>query len=145
HRYRRDKHQLDRTLHQLSEAIEHLVEPPTLARHLLDAPAELLGVSRGALFQGQGDPPLFRMAGARGPVPVLTELAPGCPLVDAIQRRPVVTLQDVRSEAEREQLELLGAEVALALSHDGKLHGFLLLGPKESGYYETEDINLLSA
>src|SRR5262249_48080962 len=48
--YRRDKHQLDRTLHQLSDAIEHLVEPPTLARHLLDASAELLAVSRGALF-----------------------------------------------------------------------------------------------
>ncbi len=49
--YRRDKHQLDRTLHQLSEAIEHLVEPPTLARHLLDASAELLAVSRGAVFR----------------------------------------------------------------------------------------------
>ena len=145
HRYRRDKHQLDRTLHQLSEAIEHLVEPPTLARHLLDAPAELLGVSRGALFQGQGDPPLYRLAGSRGPAPVLTELAPGCPLVDALQRRPFVSIQNAQSDAEGEQLEWLGAEIALALSHDGKLHGFLILGPKESGYYEDEDINLLKA
>src|SRR5262249_16907145 len=77
--------------------------------------------------------------------PALTELAPGCPLVDAIVRRPIITLQDVRSDAEREQLERFGAEVALALSHDGKLHGFLLLGPKESGYYGAEDLNLLSA
>jgi transcriptional regulator with GAF, ATPase, and Fis domain len=142
--YRRDKHQLDRTLHQLSDAIEHLVEPPTLARHLLDASAELLAVSRGALFLSEGDPPYYRLAGSRGPTPPLTELAPGCPLVDALQRHTLLTIGLTRDPAE-EQLELLGGEVALALSHEGRLLGFLIVGQKATGFYQAEDYNLLSA
>ena len=74
--YRRDKHQLDRTLHQLSDAIAHLVEPPTLARHLLDASAELLAVSRGAMYLADGEPPVFRLAGRLGTLPTANELAP---------------------------------------------------------------------
>jgi transcriptional regulator with GAF, ATPase, and Fis domain len=142
--YRRDKHQLDRTLHQLSDAIEHLVEPPTLARHLLDASADLLAVSRGALFLSEGDPPLYRLAGSLGKPPALTELAPGCPLVDLLQRRTLLALGLTRDSAE-EQLELLGGEVALALSHEGRLLGFLILGPKATGFYQAVDYNLLSA
>src|SRR5262249_48334339 len=92
HRYRRDKNQLDRTLHQLSDAIEHLVEPPTLARHLLDASADLLGVSRGALFLAEGEPVLYQLAGSLGPAPQLSELAPGCPIVDALQRQSLLAL-----------------------------------------------------
>lgn len=143
--YRRDKHQLDRTLHQLSEAIEHLVEPPTLGRHVLDACAELLGVSRGAFFLADGDPPLFGLAGALGTPPALTELAHGCPLVDALQRQSLLTLPSRRDHAACEQLEAVGGEIAVALSHEGKLLGFLVLGPKASGFYGPEDFNLLAA
>jgi transcriptional regulator with GAF, ATPase, and Fis domain len=141
--YRRDKRQLDRTLHELSEAIEHLVEPPTLARHLLDASAELLAVSRGALYLSEGEPPLFHMAGHRGEPPALTELARGCPLVDTLERRPLLTA-DEPYDAAAEQLQVLGGEVALALTQDDRVLGFLILGPKAHGFYLTEDFNLLS-
>jgi len=141
--YRRDKRQLDRTLHELSEAIEHLVEPPTLARHLLDASAELLGVSRCALFLGEGDPPIFVLAGHRGDAPALTELARGCPLVDSLSQVPLLTIEQAQDGA-TEQLQVIGGEVALALSQDERLLGFLVLGPKAQGFYQTEDFSHLS-
>ena len=36
-RFYRDKYQLDRTLNRMGEAIDQLVNPPTLARRLLEA------------------------------------------------------------------------------------------------------------
>jgi len=143
--FRRDKHQLDRTLHQLSEAIEHLVEPTTLSRHLLNLSAELFEVESGALFLGEGDPPLFQLAGTHGNPPPLTALASGCPLIDSLMTTNLITVQDVPDAAVRQQLHLLNADIALALSHNGRLLGFLLLGPKASGYYTPEDYQLISA
>ena len=143
--YRRDKHQLDRTLHQLNEAIEHLVEPPTLARHLLDASAELLGVSRAAFFLSEGEPSLFRLTGTLGRPPQLTELAAGCPLVDALTQNTLLTLPGETDRAVCDQLQLLGGEIALALKHDDRMLGFLTLGPKAAGFFSYEDLNLLQA
>ncbi|MFL5339786.1 MAG: sigma 54-interacting transcriptional regulator [Gemmataceae bacterium] len=142
--YHRDKHQLDRTLLQLSEAIEHLVEPPTLARHLLDVSAELLGVARGAVFLSEGVPTLYRLAGTLGAAPSLAELAAGCPLVDELQRHSLFTLQDDPNSPAGLQLQLLGGEVALALQQDSKMLGFLILGPKEAGFFAAEDYNVLA-
>ena len=143
--YRRDKHQLDRTLHQLSEAIEHLVEPPTLARHLLDASAELLAVSRGSLFFAEGEPQVFRLAGAFGGAPEAQMLVARSPLVEALQRQGLLTLQAGRDADACQQLRKLGGEIALGLSHEGKILGILILGPKAAGFYQSEDMNLLSA
>ena len=83
--FRREKHQLDRTLQRMSQAIDQLVDPPTLARRLLHTSAELLGVPRGAVYLRQGEPPLYRLADALGPAPELAELSSGCPLVEALR------------------------------------------------------------
>jgi transcriptional regulator with GAF, ATPase, and Fis domain len=144
-RYRRDKHQLDRTLHQLSEAIEHLVEPPVLVRYLLNACTELLSVSRGSFFLCEDDPPLFRLAGAIGPAPQLAELTPDGNLVAALERQTLLTLQNCRDRGACDQLQKLGGEIALSLRYEGRMLGFLVLGPKASGFFTGEDFHLLTA
>ena len=85
--FRREKHQLDRTWQRMSQAIEQLVDPPTLARRLLQTSAELLGAAAGAVYLRQGDPPLYRLTHALGPRPRLTELSPGCPLIEAVREQ----------------------------------------------------------
>src|SRR5207302_1815601 len=80
--FRREKLHLDRTLERMSEAVAQLVDPPTLARHLLRSTADLLGVERGAVYLRDGEPALFRLADHLGEPPPLTELSSGCPLVD---------------------------------------------------------------
>src|SRR5262249_28029275 len=137
-RFYREKHQLDRTLRRMGQAIEQLVDPPTLARRLLQASADLLSVSRGAVYLREGQPPLYRMAGSLGPIPSLTELPPGCPIVEVLQTRGRLQIADGRGQAGEppavpaaaRQLEFLGGELAHALAHEGQLLALLVLGPK---------------
>jgi transcriptional regulator with GAF, ATPase, and Fis domain len=153
-RFTREKYQLDRTLRRMGTAIEQLVDPPTLARRLLQASTELLGVPRGAVYLREGDPALYRLAGCLGPVPALSELPPGAPLVEALQTRGRLLAGDARPNgfphppvlpAAVRQLQFLGGELAHALAHEGQLLALLVLGPKEPGTYGAEDLNLLSA
>ncbi len=144
-RFSREKHHLDRTLQRLGQAVEQLVDPPTLARRLLQASADLLGVPRGAVYLREGEPPLYRLAATLGPEPPVAELAPGCPLIEALQRRSAVLVPG-RGELrlEQRQLQLLGGAVAHGLVHKGRLLALLLLGPKERSY-QQEDLHLLAA
>jgi transcriptional regulator with GAF, ATPase, and Fis domain len=147
-RFYREKYQLDRTLRRMGQAIEQLVEPPTLARRLLHASAELLTVPRGAVYLREGNPPLYRLAGCLGPTPPLGELSSGCPLVEALKDRGALVVgQELRQATEpgQRQLRFLGGDVAQALAHEGQLLALLVLGPKDAGPYGAEDLNLLAA
>ncbi len=146
-RFYREKYQLDRTLRRMNQAIEQLVDPPTLARRLLQASADLLNVSRGVVYLREGNPPLFRMAGCLGPNPPLTELPPGSPLVETLGERGSLVAQPaygLASDPAQRQLRFLGGEVAHALAHEGKLLALLILGPKNMGLYGADDLNLLA-
>ncbi|MBL8797873.1 MAG: GAF domain-containing protein, partial [Planctomycetia bacterium] len=147
-RFHKEKKGLDRTLQQMGETLQKLVDPPALARRLLQAASELLGVSRGAVYLREGTPPLYRLAESLGTPPALGELASGCPLIDSLQRAPLLTMRrDPWGVAEggQGQLRFLGGEIAQALMHEGQLLALLVLGPKDSGPYTTEDHNLLAA
>jgi transcriptional regulator with GAF, ATPase, and Fis domain len=151
--FRREKHQLDRTLRRMSQAIEQLVDPPTLARKLLHTAAELLGVAHGAVYLREGTPPLYRLTDCLGQPPALTELSLGCPLVEALREQgrldPHTALAPQRSSpgvgGALRQLQALSGEAAQGLLHEGQLLGLLVLGPRDSGAYSPEDVQLLSA
>ena len=145
-RFSREKYQLDRTLQRMGQAIEQLVDPSTLAKRLLQASTDLLGVPRGAVYLREGEPPVYRLAGAIGPEPPVTELAPDCPLIESLQGRSAVLVSE-RSAVLRQdqrQLLLLGGAVAHGLAHEGRLLALLVLGPKERSY-QQEDLHLLAA
>jgi transcriptional regulator with GAF, ATPase, and Fis domain len=146
-RFRREKDRLDQTIHEMGKTLERLVDPPALARRVLQASAQLLGVSRGSVFLREGNPPLYRLADSLGAVPPLTELASGCPLVDALQERSVLVLRGTPggADAAKGQLRFLGGEVSQALTHEGHLLALLVLGVKDAGPYKAEDLNLLAA
>jgi transcriptional regulator with PAS, ATPase and Fis domain len=145
-RFYRHKHQLDRTLQRLGAVIEQLVDPPTLARRLLQASADLLTASGGAVYLAEGEPAIYRLAGCLGPTPPpLQELSSGCPLVEALERRRTLTTWPHQAtDAAQRQLRFLNGEVAYALVHESQLQAFLILGPKETGPYRPDDLNLLS-
>src|SRR5439155_11752283 len=84
-RFYRDKYQLDRTLRRMGQAIEQLVDPATVARRFLQASAELLNVTHGAVYLREGDPSLYRLSGHLGQPPALVELPPGTPLVEYLE------------------------------------------------------------
>ncbi|HEX5271357.1 MAG TPA: sigma 54-interacting transcriptional regulator [Gemmataceae bacterium] len=146
--FRREKHGLDRTLKQMSQAIGQLVDPPALARRLLHTSADLLGTPRGAVYLRQGSPPLYVLADSLGGPPALTELAPGCPLIEAVQARGTLAARHTRLAADdpaQRQLRFLGGAVAQPLTHEGQLQALLVLGPRAEGVYGPDDLNLLAA
>jgi transcriptional regulator with GAF, ATPase, and Fis domain len=142
---RKEKYLLDRTLQCMSQAIDQLVDPPTLARQLLHTTTDLLSASSGAIYLRQGEPGLYRLTDALGETPSLVELSQGCPLIEAVREAGVLALdQDSASSASR-QLAFLHGVVAQALSHEGQLLGLLILGPRRTGEYTSEDLQVLSA
>ena len=155
--FRREKYQLERTLQRMSEAVGQLVDPPTLARRFLQTTTDLLGVERGAVYLREGAPPLFRVTDTVGPAPPLNELPPGCPLVEELLahgslsvRPPPGNGTPAEPKAALRQLQFLGGEVALALTHEGRMLALLVLGPRSArdlagGPFTGEDLNVLSA
>lgn len=145
--FRKEKHSLDRTLQRMRLAIDQLVDPPTLARRLLQSASELLGVARGAVYLRQGEPALYQLADLLGPKPSVAELPTGCPLVEALRTRGGLWLnpRTPAFDSATRQLQIIGAEVATGLVHEGQLLGLLVLGSRESGPYTLEDLNLLAA
>jgi transcriptional regulator with GAF, ATPase, and Fis domain len=150
--FRQQKHQLDRIVRRMSQAIEQLVDPPTLGRRLLHTTAELLNVMRGAVYLRQGDPPLYHLVDSLGPAPALTELSSGCPLVEGLGTADCgLLIADPRpanppaADAARRQLQFVGGAVACGLLHEGQLLGLLCLGPREGAPYSAEDYHLLAA
>ena len=148
-RFHREKYHLDRTLNRMRDAIDQLIDPPTLVQRLLHASTDLLGVSRGAVYLRQRDSENFRLAGWVGPAPAQMELPKHGPLIDELKHDSVVmATQRVGSEITpaQEQLKALGGEVANALLQEDNLLAFLILGPKPTGaVYRTEDMNLLTS
>jgi transcriptional regulator with GAF, ATPase, and Fis domain len=147
-RFYRAKFQLDRTLQRMGQAIEQLVDPTTLARTLLQAAADVLGVRRGAVYVREGNPPIYRLVDSLGDPPALTELAYGCPLVEGMQASAAVLALGGRAAAAdplQRQLHFLGGEMAHAVAHEGHLVAILVLGRKEAGHYTEDDLNLLGA
>ncbi len=140
--FRREKYQLDRTLQRMSQAIEKLVDPLTLARRLLHTTAELLNATSGSIYLRQGEPALFKLTEAIGPTPPLAELSSGCPLVEALRTN---VLQTIEASPAGRQLALLHGTVGQALIHEGELLGLLLLGPRREEAYTKEDLQILSA
>jgi len=146
--FRREKHGLDRTLRRMSQAIEQLVDPPVLARRLLQTSAELLGTPRGSVYLRQGNPALFVLADSLGGPPPLSELAAGCPLIEAVQARGTLVARHTRLAADdpaQRQLHFLGGALAQPLLHEGHLQALLILGPREEGIYGPDDLTLLAA
>jgi transcriptional regulator with GAF, ATPase, and Fis domain len=147
-RFYRAKYQLDRTLQRMGQAIEQLVDPTTLARQLLQAAADVLGVNRGSVYLREGDPPIYRLIDSLGDKPPLTELSLGCPLVEAVQASGAMLSiggRGATGDPVQRQLRFLGGELAHPLAHEGQLVGILVLGQKEVGYYSIDDLNLLGA
>jgi transcriptional regulator with GAF, ATPase, and Fis domain len=146
-RFYRQKYQLDRTLKRLSQAIEKLVDPPALARRMLEEAADLLGVRQGAVYLREGSPPLYRLAAHLGDAPALTELSSGCPLIEALPEYGTVLTRPrpLAEDSAQRQLRFVGGAVAHALRHEGQMLALLVLGPRNAGPYTPEDLNLVES
>jgi transcriptional regulator with GAF, ATPase, and Fis domain len=112
----------------------------------LQAVAELLNITRGAVYLREGVEPLYRLVDAVGEPPPLTEISSGFPLIEQLEARGTVALSHRQRGIDpgQRQLQFLGGDVAQALTHEGRMLAVRVLGPRELGSYGAEDLNLLS-
>jgi transcriptional regulator with GAF, ATPase, and Fis domain len=142
--FRRERSQLERTLQRMSQTIDRLADPATLARQLLQGTTEVLSATGGSIYLRQGEPLLYRLVESRGIHPVATELASGFPLIEALSQQGCVGPEAAATPA-GQQLLCLGGELAQALEHEGQLLGVLILAPRTEGSYTAEDRQVLAA
>ena len=144
-RYSHDQSQLDRTFERMGKAIEQLVDSQALVQKLLQSTTDLLGVQQASAFVRDGE--RLKLAGSVGPTPPMAELEPGFPLCQSLVQGRVM-LGKVRTPhlltPAQKQLLFLGGEVGQPILDEGRLLGFLVLGPKETGWRQ-QDFDLLSA
>ncbi len=143
----REKYQLERTLRQMSAAVEQMMDAPTLSQRFLHALAELLGFEKGAVYLREGELPLYRLVTHLGGEPPLTELPTGSPLINALTQSPLVRLRagpGPQPEPAQRQLALLQAEIAVPLRHEGNFLAVLLVGARTHGSYQADEIHLLT-
>ncbi|MGF1581715.1 MAG: sigma 54-interacting transcriptional regulator [Gemmataceae bacterium] len=145
-RFNREKYHLDRTLQKMGDAVQQLVDPQTLVQGLLHATSDLLGVSRGAVYLRSEDG-TFRLAGWVGPAPAQMEIHGNSPLIEELSQHGVAILprRDESENPVHRILTTIDGELARALTLDGRLLAFLLLGAKATPPYRQEDLNLLEA
>jgi transcriptional regulator with GAF, ATPase, and Fis domain len=147
-RFSREKSQLESTLQRMGQAVGQLVDPPTVAQQLLQATTELLGVVRGAVYLRQGEPAVYKLAGFVGSAPAKTELADDEPLIETLHRQGSVAVwpgAGFTPTSAQHQLQVLGLELAHALTHEDRLLAVLVLGPKDRTPFQPDDLNLLAA
>lgn len=146
-RLHKTKFALDETLRRMTLAVEQRIDPVQLGRRYLLGLAELIGFEQGALYLRSGQPPVFRLAAHLGTEPATTELAVGCPLIDALEKAPFVRLRPgqpgYREPAQRQLHQLLGV-MALPLRHEGSLLAVLIVGPASESMSEIEALHLLT-
>lgn len=144
-RYSHDQVQLDRTFERMGKAIEQLVDSQALVQKLLHSTTDLLGVHQASAYVRKGEQ--FVLAGSIGATPPMQELEASFPLTQSLVEGGV-TLGKVRTphllSPAQKQLLFLGGEVGQPILDEGKLLGFLVLGPKETGWRQ-QDFDLLSA
>jgi transcriptional regulator with GAF, ATPase, and Fis domain len=126
-RFRKDKTQLEQILQKFGEAVEQLVDTPTMARRLLQMTTELYGYPQGAIYLHSNNG--YELAAALG-IGAAPPVIPGdSALVAAIREK--ITAERLALppvDPVRRDLARTRGDVAVALSHENRLMGILILG-----------------
>ncbi|MBL9124294.1 MAG: sigma-54-dependent Fis family transcriptional regulator [Planctomycetaceae bacterium] len=143
------KHQLDKAVRRLSEAVDHLVESSQMARQMLQSARDVVAAERGAVYLLNPQESRLTLAARVGWAAAPESLHRGSPLTHELHHTGVVSARaGLTALPTAAQLELrdLDAELAFALERDGLLVGLLVLGPKTDGSpYSGEERSFLAA
>lgn len=151
-RFFREKYKFDKAMHQMSLAVDRLLDRSTLGKRLLDAATEVLPVEWGAIYFAAQPGDAMTLGMFVGPSPEQRTLDAANPLLDRLAKHPLIYQRksisfSIEQDPTYDSLITLGGEVALALHDpDQRLIGAVILGPKQSGLpFEDEELAFLSA
>jgi transcriptional regulator with GAF, ATPase, and Fis domain len=151
-RFFREKYKFDKAVRQIEVAFESLMDRSTLSKRLLQATSEVIRSDWGSIYLSDQPDGVMRLQSSFGPEPETRKVDRESPIVTYLGRHGVLSLEDhalpgdQNTEAAKDVMISLGAEMAVGLEASGRLAGFMLIGPKPSGMaYEPEEIAFLRA
>ena len=145
-RFYRERSQLDWAMRRMNEAVGNLVDPSVVHQHVLVIAAGCAGAKRGGLYL-KSPRNSFALADSIGSPPFPDRIDSNHALIermkegDLLQKAPRAL---IREDVVSQFLRSAGAELAQPLVHDGKLIGFLLLGAKQEGMYNSAEMSFLA-
>ena len=145
-RFYRDKHQLDRAMKRMDEAVGRMVDRDAVLRRVLLVVRDRLQGREAAIYlrSADGSYRLGQELGHRGFPEVFQanhELVGSLSHGDLLRTNPGPMLPSDRTTA---LLRQLGVEIAQPFRLNEVLTGFLLLRPKSGGLFSPDDMEFLS-
>lgn len=151
-RFKQDKDRLDKAMRDLGQAVDGLVDPQEIVGPMLNSAAEIVQAEGAAVYLKSDAGQHFRLVQITGGLDFPPQLPADSPLIEQFQEGSLNLLtawRDVHESepsAAIEQVEELGATLAVSLENNRVLFGFMLLGPKhETGAYTENDRHFLLA
>lgn len=145
-KFYREKHQLERAMRQMDEAVGKLVDRKTLLRRCLFVATDVLNARDGAIYYRSPDD-RFSLGHETGGRKFPTGFNPSHELIEELRTNALLQVSPgptlTRGAADA-VLRRLRVEIALSFRIDQMLVGFLLLGPKNDNLYNSEDLQFLS-
>lgn len=143
-RFYREKHSLDRAMRRMDEAVGQLVDQGTVVRRSLHVLGDILAAPEAAIYlRGSRGFELAQRIGSRefpAVIPSDSELARLVERERLAQASPGPLLA---GDSTTLLLKRYGVEIAQAFSIDDKLLGFLLVAPRGSSIYSSEELEFV--
>jgi transcriptional regulator with GAF, ATPase, and Fis domain len=145
-RFYRERSQLDWAMRRMNEAVGNLVEPSTIHRHVLVIATNSVSARGGVVYLRH--PKLgYVVAESSGDAPFPDRFDADHPLVSKLLEGQLLQRSArslMREDVTAQILRGAGAELAQPLIHDGHLLGFVLLGPRREGMYNSAELGFLA-
>lgn len=145
-RFYRERSQLDWAMRRMNEAVGNLIEPGTIHRHVLVIATNSVNTKIGAIYL-RTNKAGFMLSQQTGEATFPDRFDANHPLVAHLQEGGLLqrsTRSLMREDSVTQQLRQAGAELAQPLIHDDALVGFLLLGPRREGMYNSAELGFLA-
>ncbi|MBY0588299.1 sigma 54-interacting transcriptional regulator [bacterium] len=145
-RFYRERSQLDWAMRRMNEAVGNLVEPSTIHRHVLVIATNSVN-ARGGVIYLRSVKAGFNAAETTGEVDMPRFFEASHPLVEQLQQGSLLQRSSrslIREDTVAQLLRNADAELAQPLLREDKLIGFVLIGPRREGMYNSAELGFLA-
>jgi transcriptional regulator with GAF, ATPase, and Fis domain/ABC-type multidrug transport system fused ATPase/permease subunit len=145
-RFYRERSRIDWAIRKMNEAVGNLIDPPTVRHRSLVIAADGMHARSAAVYHRVTRSGYVR-AETVGDDLFPDRIDASHPLVERMRAGGLLQKTAnplLREDAATQLLRSVGAELAQPLLYDEKLLGFLLLGPRREGMYNSADLAYLA-
>jgi transcriptional regulator with GAF, ATPase, and Fis domain len=145
-RFYRERSQLDWAMRRMNEAVGNLVEPSTIHRHVLVIATNSVNARSGVIYL-RTSKTAYTEVERTGDSAMPSSFESHHSLIEQLQQGSLLQRSSrslIREDAVTQLLRSADAELAQPLVRDDRLVGFLLLGARREGMYNSAELGFLA-